>query len=85
MILLWNCHVCQEQFDKYDGGICSRCKKATCIKDLKIVDYDAKQGAAEWQHIVCVSCVAPAENAIPFRKRLLAEKRWMRLLRVAVT
>lgn len=85
MILVWNCHVCREQFDNYDGGICSRCMKATCIKDLRIVDYDAKQGAAKWEQLACVHCVAPTEKAIAFRKHLLAEKRWMRVLKVPVT
>ena len=80
MILLWNCHHCQQQFDLHNGGICSKCKKATCITDLRIAGYDEKQGAAKWEHIACVDCIAPAEKAIPFRKHLLAEKGWMRVL-----
>jgi len=85
MVLLWNCHVCSEQFDKYEGGICSRCKKATCIRDLRIVGYNEKMGAAEWEHIVCICCLASTEESIPLRKHLLAEKKWMRVLKLPVT
>jgi len=85
MILLWNCHVCSEQFDKYEGGICFRCKKATCIRDLRIVGYDETQGAAKWEHIACTACVTSPEESMPFRKHLLSEKRWMRAFKVPVT
>lgn len=80
MSIPWSCHVCSKEFDKYDGGICSRCKRATCMKDLKLVGYDKKQGAAKWEHIVCGTCITPEEDSVRFRKSLLIESSWFRAL-----
>jgi hypothetical protein len=80
MIVPWSCHICSARFDKYDGGVCARCKKPTCLKHLKLVGYDKKQGAATPEQITCGECVRPEEKSRRFKKSLLSDKAWIRML-----
>jgi hypothetical protein len=80
MIIPWSCHVCAKQFDKYAGGICSRCKKSTCLKHLKLVDYAAAEGPARPEQITCVNCVTTGESSTPLRRSSFSKIAWVRRL-----
>lgn len=80
MILPWRCHVCAGEFDKYEGGVCARCKKVTCLQHLSLIDYEPAQGPARSEQITCANCVGPTEKASPLKKRFFAENRWVRRL-----
>jgi len=80
MIVAWSCHVCATEFDKYDGGVCARCRRATCIEHLKLVGYEPAQGPARSEQISCGNCVKPTEKVSPLKRRVFAERGWIRRL-----
>jgi hypothetical protein len=80
MIVPWTCHVCAASFEKYQGGICSRCNKSTCLKHLMLVNYAKAQGPAKAEQMVCADCVTPGEIAVRFRKSLFSKIAWIRRL-----
>ncbi len=81
MIVPWRCHVCASEFDKYDGGVCARCKRAACLDHLKLVGYEPARGPAQSEQIACADCLGPEEKAGPLKKRFFAESVWVRRLR----
>jgi len=78
MIIPWTCHVCLQKFDKYRGGVCSRCKRATCSEHLKLVGYTSKDEPAKSEHICCSECVRPGETATRLRRSQFAQFAWLR-------
>ena len=56
-IVPWKCHICNVEFDKPHGGICSRCSKATCRDHLH--QLGAKKLDATW---VCQACLTSEEK-----------------------
>ncbi|HEX2491901.1 MAG TPA: hypothetical protein VHR27_21025 [Blastocatellia bacterium] len=50
------------------------------MKHLKLVGYDKKQGAATPEQITCGECVRPEEKSRRFKKSLLSDKAWIRML-----
>lgn len=80
MIVVWSCHICAKEFNKYDGGVCERCKKATWVEHLSLIDYEPAQGPARSEQITCANCVRPTEKPGPLKKRLFAESGWVRRL-----
>jgi len=80
MIIAWSCHICAQEFDKYDGGLCARCKKATCLVHLSLIEYEPVQGPARSEQITCTNCVMPTEKASPLKKRFFADSGWARRL-----
>jgi len=80
MIVPWRCHICASDFDKYDGGVCARCRKAACLDHLRLVGYESAQGPARSEQIACASCVRADEQARRLEKRFFAESAWARRL-----
>jgi len=64
VIVPWKCHICQSEFDTPDGGICSRCSRATCRTDLYQIGAKLKL-ESQW---VCESCLTDAEKTNTKRK-----------------
>jgi protein-arginine kinase activator protein McsA len=58
LIVPWKCHICQGDFDTSDGGICSRCNKATCLDHLHQIG-SKKKLEATW---VCQGCLTNEEK-----------------------
>ena len=80
MIVSWSCHICAKEFDKYDGGVCARCNKSTCLGHLKLIDYEPVQGPARSEQIASANCVRPTEKASQLKRRFFAENGWVRRL-----
>jgi len=80
MIVSWSCHICVKAFDKYDGGVCARCRKATCLDHLNLIDYEPLRGPARSEQIACANCLKPTEKVGPLKKRFFAESGWVRRL-----
>lgn|SRR5574341_306297 len=69
-IIPWHCHICGSKFAAPDGGLCSRCSKATCRSCL-IPELNKKQMEAKEASVyVCRHCATPEElkKAPPFKK-----------------
>jgi hypothetical protein len=56
-IIPWKCHICNGEFDTPDGGICSRCNRATCRDHL--YQLGARKMDATW---VCQECLTSEEK-----------------------
>ena len=59
--LLWQCHVCSERFPSYDGGLCSRCRRATCLLHIRFRNSKTLR-AARHKAIICTVCAGPAAS-----------------------
>jgi len=79
-IIPWVCHICGNKFGTGGGGLCFRCKRPTCIEDLRLVDYAEKKGAPCADQISCRTCLKPGEPAIHFEKRFGIPTSWGRSL-----
>jgi ABC-type branched-subunit amino acid transport system permease subunit len=72
IIIPWHCHVCGSKFDTPDGGLCSRCNKATCRKCL-LPGLDKKQSEGKkTSGYICRNCATPEElkKAAPLFKTI---------------
>jgi hypothetical protein len=68
-IVPWKCHICHGDFDTADGGVCSRCNKATCLDHLHQLG-SKKKLEATW---VCEGCLTNEEkttNKVRWKIRL---------------
>ncbi len=56
--LLWQCHICFERFPSSDGGLCSRCRRATCLLHIRL-RHSKTLRAARHKAIICSACADP--------------------------
>ncbi len=57
-IVPWKCHVCRSEFDIPRGGVCSRCRQATCRQHLNQIGTKIKLEPT-W---VCSACLTSEEK-----------------------
>ena len=75
-VVPWKCHICRGEFDTPNGGICSRCSRATCRAHLHQIDQMTKLDA-KW---ICDNCLTKEEKA----KRSFQSHSILRLIVIAV-
>jgi len=57
-IVSWICHICADEFDTPDGGICNRCQGVTCRSHLTNIGTTLIKDA-QW---VCNHCLTDEEK-----------------------
>ncbi len=66
-IVPWKCHICSGGFDTPNGGICSRCSRATCHSHLHHIGKKLKL-ESKW---VCDGCLTIEEKTGKWNKLTL--------------
>ncbi len=64
-IIPWRCHICGDEFHELDGGICARCKKATCLSHLHSLKTPDRKAKGTEKEYICKACrsLEPCEGS----------------------
>jgi len=75
----FNCHICKSDYEKMDGAFCAGCKKETCKRHLKLVNFSKKDKLPTPDIIVCDECLKEEEEFIKFNMKYFSENDMLRI------
>jgi hypothetical protein len=78
-IIPFKCHICGSDYEKMNGAFCARCKKETCERHLKLVNFSKRDKLATPEMIVCEECLKENEKFIKFSMKYFSEKDAVRI------